>query len=48
MNSNNTKRSTAQNTKKTYVKPTLKTIGCVTELTLKGGSQADAFSNFAQ
>ena len=47
MNSNNTKRSAAQNTKKIYVKPVLKTIGSVTELTLKAGSQADAFSSFA-
>lgn len=46
MNSDNTKRSAAPSTKKAYVKPVLKTIGCVTELTLKGGSQTDAFSNF--
>ncbi len=48
MNSVNTKRTAAQNTKKPYVKPTLKTIGCVTELTLKGGSQTDAMTNFTQ
>ncbi len=46
MNSNNTKHSAAQNTKKLYVKPVLKTIGSVRELTLKGGSQVDAFTNF--
>ncbi len=41
-----TKRPAAQITKKPYVTPVLKTIGSVTELTLKGGSQADAMSNF--
>lgn len=48
MNSDNTKRSAAQNAKKTYVKPVLRTIGSVTELTLKGGSQTDAMTNFTQ
>jgi len=46
MNPDTTKRSAAQNTKKPYVKPVLKTIGSVTELTLKGGSQPDALTNF--
>lgn len=32
--------------KKAYAKPTLKKIGSVARLTLKGGSQADALSNF--
>ena len=33
--------------KKSYVKPTLKKIGSVARLTLKGGSRTDAFSNFS-
>ncbi|WP_373515554.1 hypothetical protein [Persicitalea sp.] len=44
MNSHTTKRSAAQNTKKPYVKPVLKTIGSVTELTLKAGSLADGLT----
>ncbi len=48
MNPDTTKRTAAQNAKKPYVKPVLRTIGSVTELTLKGGSQADAMNGFTQ
>ncbi|MFB9294256.1 hypothetical protein [Persicitalea jodogahamensis] len=47
MNTDTTKGAAARNAKKQYVKPVLKTIGSVSELTLKGGSQTDAFSNFS-
>ena len=47
MNAHTSKNATTPSGKKSYVKPTLKKIGSVTKLTLKGGSQTDAFSNFS-
>jgi len=45
MNTHNS-NTAATTSKKAYVKPALKKIGSVAQLTLKGGSQTDSFSNF--
>jgi hypothetical protein len=47
MNAYTSNNATTPGGKKSYIKPTLKKIGSVAKLTLKGGSQADAFSNFS-
>lgn len=47
MNAYTTKIKTTPGGKKAYVKPGLKKIGSVARLTLKGGSQADAFSTYS-
>ena len=46
MNAYTSKNATAPGGKKKYVKPGLRKIGSVTKLTLKGGSQTDAFSTY--
>ncbi|MPR35170.1 lasso RiPP family leader peptide-containing protein [Salmonirosea aquatica] len=46
MNAYTSKNATTPGGKKSYVKPTLKKIGSVARLTLKGGSQTDAFSTY--
>lgn len=46
MNANIPNNTTIPGRKKAYAKPTLKKIGSVARLTLKGGSQADAFSTY--
>ena len=47
MNAYTTKNATAPGGKKAYVKPGLRKIGSVTRLTLKAGSQTDAFSSYS-
>jgi len=46
MNAYTSKNSVNSGGKKAYIKPALKKIGSVTELTLKGGSQTDTMQNF--
>lgn len=46
MNAYNSNNQTTPGGKKSYVKPSLKKIGSVTRLTLKGGSQADTLSTY--
>lgn len=46
MNAYTTNNATTPSGKKPYIKPTLKKIGSVTKLTLKGGSLADAFATY--
>ena len=46
MNAYTSKTQTTAGGKKAYVKPGLRKIGSVTKLTLKAGSQTDAFSSY--
>jgi hypothetical protein len=39
-------KNNTQKTKRTYIKPKMKKLGSVKQLTLKSGSNTDGFGNF--